>query len=101
MKKLTHTPEPWETSVNEDRQWDICEAGGGDMIADLAFRGHEGEADAKRIAVCVNACEGMKDPEAEVKALREALADLRAACTDVYKQGRIPAEPFVRAGNVL
>ena len=31
----------------------------------------------------------------------EALRDLRAACEDAYKAGRIPAEPFVRAGNVL
>lgn len=32
---------------------------------------------------------------------RTALRDLRDACTDAYKDGRIPAEPFVRAGNVL
>jgi hypothetical protein len=31
----------------------------------------------------------------------EALSDLRDAATDAYKQGRIAAEPFVRAGNVL
>jgi hypothetical protein len=34
-------------------------------------------------------------------ALVEALKDLRAAVTDAYKAGRIPAEPFVRAGNVI
>lgn len=33
--------------------------------------------------------------------LRAALADLREASTDAYKSGRIAAEPFVRAGNVL
>jgi len=30
-----HTPGPWETSVNEAGEWDVCEGGGGDMIADL------------------------------------------------------------------
>lgn len=33
--------------------------------------------------------------------MERALRDLRDACTDAYKIGRIPAEPFVRAGNVL
>ncbi len=32
----TQTPGPIETSVNSDNQWDVCEAGGGDMLADLA-----------------------------------------------------------------
>lgn len=31
----------------------------------------------------------------------ESLRDLREASTDAYKAGRIEAEPFVRAGNVL
>lgn len=30
-----------------------------------------------------------------------ALTDLHDACVPAYKMGRIPAEPFVRAGNVL
>lgn len=33
--------------------------------------------------------------------LLEALRDLRAAATDAYKMGRIDAEVFVRAGNVI
>ena len=33
--------------------------------------------------------------------LAEALRDLREAATEAYKAGRIQAEPFVRAGNVL
>lgn len=33
--------------------------------------------------------------------LLSVLRDLRAACTDAYKSGRIAAEPFVAAGNVL
>lgn len=34
-----HTPGPWETSVIEKNGvilWDVCETGGGDMIADLS-----------------------------------------------------------------
>lgn len=37
----------------------------------------------------------------EYKALLDALRDLHAASVEAYKRGRIPAEPFVRAGNVL
>ena len=33
--------------------------------------------------------------------LLKALKDLREACTDVYKTGRIAAEPFVTAGLVI
>lgn len=32
----THTPAPWETSTNYAGEWDVCEADGGDMIADLS-----------------------------------------------------------------
>ena len=38
---------------------------------------------------------------AAAPALLAALADLREAATDAYKAGRIAAEPFVRAGNVI
>lgn len=34
-------------------------------------------------------------------AVIDALAGLVDACADAYKAGRIPAEPFVRARNVL
>lgn len=35
------------------------------------------------------------------EAMLVALRDLRESVTDAYKSGRIPAEPFVRAGNVI
>lgn len=38
---------------------------------------------------------------ADLMEARHALHELRLACTDAYKAGRIPAEPFVAAGNVL
>lgn len=44
------------------------------------------------------ACDGYT---ARIEALTTALRDLTEACTDVYKAARIPAEPFVRALNVL
>lgn len=39
--------------------------------------------------------------ELEWSEVLEALRDLREATVDVYKIGRVAAEPFVRAGNVL
>jgi hypothetical protein len=36
-----------------------------------------------------------------IRVLLTALSDLREAAADAYKAGRISAEPFVRAGNVL
>lgn len=47
------------------------------------------------------ACEEIDRLRAEKAELLDALLDLRAACTDAYKAGRIPAEPFVAAGNVI
>lgn len=35
------------------------------------------------------------------EAVVEAARDMREACVDAYKIGRIPAEPFVRLGNAL
>lgn len=38
---------------------------------------------------------------AAAPALLEALRNLRESVTDAYKAGRIPAEPFVAAGNII
>ena len=45
---------------------------------------------------CPRCCLNAQAPE-----LLAALQDLRYAATDAYKAGRVPAEPFIRAGNVL
>ncbi|MEO0966023.1 MAG: hypothetical protein AAFY08_13015 [Planctomycetota bacterium] len=81
----THTPEPW--SVHE-----VHDSFGGlaDEDEEVISRGVNGpdgvginkgeefelfsEADARRIVSCVNACAGMDDPEATIKAMRTALA---------------------------
>ena len=47
------TPTPWETSVNEQEQWDVCAEDAGDMIADLA-NCDNGEANATFIVRAVN-----------------------------------------------
>lgn len=102
-----HTPGPWGISkdgygvyyVNprieagediDDPQHDsvIARVDGG--AVDPAFFGMDDDtmrANASLIAAA---------PE-----LLAALTDLREACAGAYKAGRIPAEPFVRAGNVI
>lgn len=45
-----HTPGPWETSSNADGEWDVCMAGGGDLIADIWTDAQHREHDANLIA---------------------------------------------------
>jgi len=45
-----HTPGPWETSVNDEGQWDVCAEGGGDMVADLSDCPENAEGNARLIA---------------------------------------------------
>lgn len=44
---------------------------------------------------------GVQQSTDSVKALVAALTNLREACEEAYKSGRIPAEPYIAAGNVL
>ena len=53
------TPGPWETSVNDEGQWDVCAEGGGDMVADLSASEH-GEADARLIAAAPDLLAALK-----------------------------------------
>jgi hypothetical protein len=48
--KAQHTPGPWETAVNDEGQWDVCDAGGGDLLADLSDCPENAEANARLIA---------------------------------------------------
>lgn len=92
-----HTPGPWRVVEHphetddgvrlrvigaDSRHVASCET-----VLDVRSTSAESHANARLIA--------------EAPALLAALSDLRAACEDAYKAGRIPAEPFVRAGNVL
>jgi hypothetical protein len=57
---------------------------------------NEGHEDA------MNACAATDERRtAHISELLTALQDLRMASTEAYKHGRIPAEPFVRAGNLI
>jgi len=55
-----------------------------------------GEGSVSLSEACANARLIAAAPE-----MYEALRDLREACTEAYKAGRIEAEPFIRAGNAL
>jgi len=79
-----HTPGPWSVHVEEDNGfqnisikeihrclYDTEWADPEDFERDLA--------NACRIAACVNACEGMDDPETEIKQLQAENARLREA----------------------
>src|SRR5688572_16168182 len=90
-----HTPGPWR--FVEQMQTDMGGFVGLDdahvcSFGDCAtYYPTEGcppsEADARLIAAAPD--------------LLAALSDLRESTTEAYKSGRIPAEPFVRAGNVI
>ena len=53
----------WETSVNGDGQWDVCEEGGGDMVADLAGCGtlKQQERRARLIAAAPDMSRALRD----------------------------------------
>lgn len=88
-----HTPGPWWVVADDPRDRNFaalvatstatysidCTRSGADR--------HEDMANAHLIAAAPD--------------LLAALEDLRLACADAYKAGRIDAEAFVRAGNVL
>ena len=80
-----HTQEPWEIwrFWNADDNASIGAKSGGVSVCEITMRDGEGRANdstiqrgndnAARIVACVNACEGMSDPAAEIKVLRDAL----------------------------
>ena len=46
---------------------------------DLALNRNGSAGDERRIVDCVNACQGMTDPAAEIQAMREAIKEARKA----------------------
>lgn len=81
MSKTPHTPEPWTAKAsNTDGYWWFIESPSG-LVADLSdstFEPRTDRANARRAAACVNACAGMKDPDKEITAMRQALEDIVA-----------------------
>lgn len=76
-----HSPEPWRC-YNSDgprtfKSWRILDKRSLCVAKLEQMPGGESEyANAARICASVNACAGMTDPEAEIKALRDALENL-------------------------
>lgn len=84
VAQANNTGTPWETSVNATGLWDICEAGGGDSIAQLVCPPEQQEAYAKLIVRAVN-----------------SHAELLAACRDaleLYEHAQpLCCDEFVKA----
>ena len=97
-----HTPEPWrvgrpgtvvsDTPVPEMGGSDAVEYYGGHLIGESII-----EANARRIAACVNACAGMGDPTAEIAELKRQRDELLEAAKAVVTRWDTPnwkdAEP--------
>ena len=66
---MKHTPTPWKAEEGEEPLWVIKGSGKFHFIA-VTSQGND-EANARRIISCVNACEGIENPEA-IKELIEA-----------------------------
>lgn len=69
LNARNHTPTPWETSVNGYMQFDVCEANGGNMIADLS----ECENQIANAAFIVRACNSHAELVAALVTARHAL----------------------------
>lgn len=84
MTTAKHTAEPWivlqfNNSRGQPQPPRICKEGVGGFIAQTGFHGgianNGREANAARIAACVNACAGMEDPAAALAEARGALKE--------------------------
>lgn len=73
--KAKHTPEPW-TAAPFDGEFERVQARGC-VVAECVPQDNM-SANAARIVECVNACEGMADPAAEIAALRLTVERLLA-----------------------
>lgn len=66
-----HTPEPWRVVTHTAKiEYDMPD--GIEFVTDCG-RGEGAAAHAARIVACVNACAGIADPEAAIKAAREEI----------------------------
>ena len=74
-----HTPEPWYwhendsyCEINSERDGQIGDSCASSCLGDIDL----GRANARRIVACVNACEGMEDPSAEIAELKRQRDEL-------------------------
>lgn len=77
LKTAAHTPEPWIMHADSVRFPFVVQNAASQCLLETGQNGYidpaTHKANAERIVSCVNACSGMADPAAEIKALREAL----------------------------
>ena len=88
-----HTPEPWRVAIHAPAGLVKIEADK-IVVADTI----RNEANATRLVACVNACAGMTDPAAQIKAMRDALKGLLA---DKYLADPINADRMAPARAAL
>ena len=74
-----HTPEPWYwhengsyCEIDSERDGQIGDSCASSCLGDIDL----GRANACRIVACVNACEGMEDPAAEIAELKRQRNEL-------------------------
>lgn len=74
-----HTPEPWYwhendsyCEINSERDGQIGDSCASSCLGDIDL----GRANARSIVACVNACEGMEDPAAEIAELKRQRDEL-------------------------
>lgn len=100
MSRRLHSSEPW-SAVRERPGADasiklidlVCEGGLiGTLSLDLTGRGAPGQSlghpddDVRRVVECVNACDGVDQPEAALEAVREALAGMLEWLSDAWER---------------
>lgn len=84
-----HTPGPWTTNRLHPDTLYQCHVMIEPAVAGVWAPADDGEGQANAVLI------------ATAPDLLEALRDLRESAMEAYKLGHIPAEPFVRAGNVI
>lgn len=71
-----HSPTPWSVGTNEV----LCIYARPDRVSQgvvIDFDSYDSIKDAKRIVECVNACEGIEEPDSTLTLVRETLASCR------------------------
>ena len=86
MSNDKHTPTPWSYRPHRHDDWGFIRDSEGDLVAvsknsKISFSEHDGfrsrkedpyEPNGKRIVQCVNACEGLDDPERYFRQMTES-----------------------------
>jgi len=79
-KEMKHTPEPWKIYGSDELPLAIIQDDEDGMgIIEFTQNGVN-PANAKRIVSCVNACQGIEDPETTIKELIEMLGEVLDVC---------------------